>query len=129
MKTIIAIFFILHGVAHGILAMAPEPNAPEARIGEFFSRSWLLARLGLSRAAGRRLAITLAAMATIGFVATGLAILDILIPPDWWRALAMASAAVSLLLLAISWNRYLIVGIAVDALILLASALTTWTPE
>jgi len=128
MKIAIAIFLILHGLAHGILAMAPEPNAPDARIGDFFSRSWLLTRLGLSRAAGRRLAIALAAMATIGFVATGLALLDILFPFDWWRMLAMASAAISLLLLVISWNLYLTVGIAVDLLILIASGLTGWTP-
>ncbi len=128
MRIIFAIFFILHGLAHGILAVAPEPNAPEARIGDFFSRSWLLNRLGLSRAAGRRLAIALAAMATIGFVATGLALLDILVPFDWGRALAMSSAVISLLLLVISWNRYLNVGIAVDILILIISGLADWTP-
>ena len=35
MQTIIAIFLILHGLVHAILALAPNPNAPDARVGEF----------------------------------------------------------------------------------------------
>jgi hypothetical protein len=129
MKTIVALFLILHGLVHGILAMVPDPNAPGAGFGTFFSRSWLLAGLGLSESAGRPIAIVLAAIATIGFIATGLALLDILVPFDWWRALAIASAVVSLLLLVIFWNLYLIVGVGIDVVILVTLIFTDWTPE
>ena len=129
MKTIVALFLILHGLVHGILAMVPDPNAPEAGFGTFFSRSWLLAGLGLSESVSRLVAIVLAAVATIGFIAAGLALLDILMPFDWWRTLAIASAAVSLLLLVTFWNLYLIVGIAIDVVILVTLVFSDWTPE
>lgn len=129
MKTIIAIFLMLHGLVHAILAMAPEPNAPEARFGEFFSRSWLLDRLGLPETAGRPLAFVLAAMTTIGFIGTGLALLDFLVPFDWWPTLAIVSAAISLALLIIFWNLYVIVGVAIDLVILATPIFIDWIPE
>lgn len=129
MKTIVAIFLILHGLVHGILALTPNPDAPEAIFADFFSRSWLLSRLGLSESAGKPIALVLAAIATIGFIATGLALLDIIVPFDWWRTLVAVSAVISLLLLVLFWHRYLIVGIAIDVVILAAVMLTNWTPE
>ena len=129
MKTILAIFLILHGLVHGILAMVPNPNSPEAGFATFFSQSWLLSGLGLSESAGRPIAIILAVIATIGFIATGLALLDILVPFDWWRSLAIASAVVSLVLLVVFWNLYLIIGVAIDVVILATLILTDWTPD
>jgi hypothetical protein len=111
MRTIVAIFLILHGLVHAILAMVPDPNAPEVKFATFFSQSWVLNGLGLSESAGRLIAMILAALATIGFVATGLALLDILVPFDWWRTLVIASAVVSLVLLIIFWNLYLVIGV------------------
>ena len=128
-KTIVAIFLILHGLVHAILAMVPNPNEPEAGFATFFSQSWLLSGLGLSGSAGRPIAIVLAAVATIGFIATGLALLGFLVPFDWWRTLAIASTVVSLLLLIIFWNIYLIVGVLIDVAILATLILTDWTPE
>ena len=46
---------------------------------------------------------------TLG-IAAGLAMFGILLPHDWWRALAIASSVVSLVLCALFWNTYLIVG-------------------
>ena len=126
MKTIVALFLILHGLVHAILAMVPNPEAPGSGFATFFSRSWLLGNLGLPESAVRTIALILAAIATIGFVATGL---GILVPFAWWRPLAMASAAVSLLFLIIYWNSYLIIGVAIDILILAALIFTNWTPE
>ena len=129
MKTIIALFLILHGLVHAILAMVPDPNKPESGFGTFFSRSWLLTGLGLSESAGRPIAIVLAAVATIGFIAAGLALLEILVPFGWWRILAIASAMVSLLLLVVFWNLYLIIGVDIDVVILVTLIFTDWTPE
>ena len=129
MKTIVALFLILHGLVHGILALVPNPDSADAGFASFFSRSWLLTSLGLSTSAGKAIAIILAAIATIGFIATGLAILGILVPYDWWSVLAVASAAVSLLLLVIFWHPYLIVGILIDTLILVTVIFTDWSPE
>lgn len=129
LKTIVAIVLILHGLVHAILAMVPDPKEPDAGFATFFSQSWLLSGLGISQSAARPIAILLAAIATIGFVASGLALLDILVPFDWWSTLATASAAISLLLLIIFWNIYLIVGVLIDITILVTLLFTSWTPE
>jgi hypothetical protein len=128
-KTIVAIFLILHGLVHVILAMVPDPNEPGAGFATFFSQSWLLNGLGLSPSAGRPIAIILAVIATIGFVTAGLALLGFMVPFDWWRSLAIFSAVVSLLLLVVFWNTYLIVGILIDVAILVALLVFNWTPE
>ncbi len=129
MKTIVALFLILHGLVHGILALVPNPDDPDAGFASFFSRSWLLTGLGLSESTGKPIAIILAAIATIGFIATGLALLGILVPYDWWSVLAVASAAISLFLLVIFWHPYLIIGILIDAVILVTILFTDWSPE
>ena len=130
LKTIVAIFIILHGLTHSILAMVPSPNAPGAGVATFFSGlgSWLLTRLGLSESASKPIAIVLAVIATLGFVTAGLAIFDVLIPFDWWRALAIASAVVSLLLVIIFWHPYLIVGLLIDGAVLVTLIFTNWPP-
>ena len=129
MKTIVAIFLILHGLVHAILAMVPNPDSADPVFATFFSRSWLLSGLGLSESAAKPMAIILAAMATIGFIAAGLGLLDILVPFDWWRTLAIASAVVSLLLLLLFWHPYVIVGVVIDVVILFGLIFTDWTPE
>jgi hypothetical protein len=128
LKTIVAIFIILHGLAHAILAMVPNPKASDPVFATFFSGfgSWLLT--GLSESTSQRIANTLAVIAALGFVAAGLALFDVLVPFDWWRILAIASAAVSLLLVLIFWNMYLIVGLLIDTAVLFTLLLTKWSP-
>ncbi len=131
LKTIVAIFVILHGLTHSILAMVPSPNAPDAGFATFFSGqgSWLLSRLGLSGSVSKTMSILLAVIATIGFVAAGLALFGILVPFDWWRVLAIASAVVSLLLVIIFWNRYLIAGLLIDVAFLVIPIFANWSSE
>lgn len=128
-KIVVALFLMLHGLVHAILAMVPDPDVADSGFATFFSRSWLLGKIGLPESAIRTIALILAATATIGFVAAGLGLLGILVPFAWWRPLAITSAAVSLLFLLIYWNSYLIVGIAIDILILAVLIFTNWTPE
>ena len=131
LKTIVAIFVILHGLTHAIMAMVPNPKAPDAGIATFYPGlgSWLLARLGFSESTTRTTAILLSVIATLGFVATGLALFGILVPFDWWRTLAIGSAAVSLLLIVIFWDPYLIVGLLIDGAVLVTLLFTKWSPE
>jgi len=128
LKTIVAIFLILHGLTHSIMALVPNPNAPDAGVATFFSGigSWLFT--GLSESASKTIATTLAVIATLGFVAAGLALFGILVPFDWWRILAIASAVVSLLLVVIFWDPYLIVGLLIDAAVLATLIFTNWSP-
>ena len=129
-KTIVAVFLILHGLTHSILAIVPSPKTPGAGVATFFPGlgSRLFTRLGLSESNTKTSAILLAVIATLGFVAAGLALLGILVPFDWWRILAIASAAVSLLLVLIFWDMYLIVGLLIDCAVLVTLLLTKWSP-
>jgi hypothetical protein len=129
-KTIVALLLVLHGLVHAILAAVPNPSAPDQGFANFFPGfgSWLLTRAGLSEPAGKTLAIVLAVAATLGFVAAGLALLGVLVPFDWWRALAIASAVVSLVLVVIFWDLYLIVGLLIDAVVLATLIFTNWSP-
>lgn len=127
-KTIVATFLILHGLVHGVLAMVPSPDTPEADFGSFFSPSWILSKLGLSELTGKWVSIILALMAMIGFIASGLALSGFLVPFTWWRTLAIAATVVSLLLFVIFWHRRLIIGVLIDAVLLALLIFANWTP-
>jgi hypothetical protein len=128
-NTFVAIFVILHGLVHAILSMVPSPKAPDQGVAMFFSGggSWLLP--GLSKSTGQTITITLAVIATMGFVAAGLALFGALVPFDWWRALAIGSAAVSLLLLVTFWDMYFIAGLLIDCVLFVTLLLTDWSPR
>ena len=128
MKAVVAVFLMLHGLAHAVLAMVPNPKASEPAFATFFAGmgSWLFR--GLSTSSGKVLATVLAAVATLGFVGTGLSLFDLLLPLAWWRVLAIASAIVSALLLVVFWDRYMIVGLLIDVAVLVTLLLTRWSP-
>lgn len=85
--------------------------------------SWLLP--GAGAAALRGLGATLFVLAAVGFFG---ATLGVFIQQGWWRPVAVASSMVSLLLLALFWNRGLIVGAAIDLAILIALLWAHWPP-
>ena len=131
MKTLFALFIIAHGLVHAILAIAPNPADPDARPGSFFTsaeRSWILPKLGLADTGTKEIGITLVALSTLGFVLTGLGILKVAGLGSIWESVAMISAFLSLLLLALFWHRWLPVGVLVD-LVLLIGIWTNWLPD
>ena len=102
LRILIGVLLILHGLIHGILAVMPSPNAAKPIAATFFSEwatPWL--RGALSGRALQAMAIGLAVIAAAGFIAAGLAMFGILLPHEWWRALAIASSVVSLILCAL----------------------------
>jgi hypothetical protein len=130
LRILIGVLLVLHGVIHGILAMLPNPSAAKPVAATFFSEwasPWL--RGMLSGSALQILATVLAAIAGVGFLAAGLAMFDILLPHDWWRALAIASSVVSLILCVLFWNTYLIVGPVVAIGIIVVVGLIQWPTE
>jgi hypothetical protein len=130
LRILIGVLLILHGVIHGILAVVPNPNAAKPVAATFFSEwagQWL--RDMLSGSALQVIAIVLAAIAGVGFIAAGLAMFGFLLPHNWWRALAIASSAVSLVLCLLFWNTYLIVGPVVAIGIIVVVGLIRWPTE
>ena len=130
LRIVIGVLFILHGVIHGVLAVVPNPNAAQPAVATFFSEwagQWL--RGMLSGSALQIIAIVLAVIAGAGFIAAGLAMFDFLLPHDWWRALAIASSVVSLILCALFWNTYLIAGPVIAIAIIVVVGLLRWPTE
>jgi hypothetical protein len=130
LRILIGVLLLLHGVIHGILAVLPNPEADQPVAATFFSEwagGWL--RGLLPGSALQIIALVLAVIAGIGFVAAGLALFDVLLPHDWWRALAVAASVVSLVLCALFWNSYLIVGPVVAIAIIVVVGLLKWPAE
>jgi hypothetical protein len=131
LKTVLAIFIILHGLVHAILAVAPDPADPEARPGSFFTtveRSWLLPKLGLSASMVQAIGILLVVVSTLGFVLTGLGIFGVAGLGSIWRSVAIISASISLLHLILFWHQWLLVGMLIDVVILVDLIWTKWLP-
>jgi len=127
LRILIGVLLVLHGVIHGILAVIPNPNAAKPVAATFFSewaRSWL--QSGLSGRTLQTIAIALAVIAGVGFFVAGLAMFDLILPHDWWRTLAIASSAVSLVLCVLFWNVYLIAGPVVAVGIIVALGFVHW---
>ena len=130
LKIISAIFLVLHGITHTILALVPSSKDPDPQFAMFYPGlgSWLLSKFELSLGSLKTTAITLSAIATIGFIATGLAMLDIMVPFNWWRILEITSAVISMILLLAFWNKVLIVGVIIDVAVLVILIFTKWSP-
>lgn len=91
---IIGGFLILHGLGH--LGGLPVYSESWSR------HSWLLSGLGgtFTRAVGGLLWTIVA----IGFIAAGLGVFGFLVPHEWWRSLAVAAAAGSILVIVLYWD-------------------------
>jgi len=92
---------IVHGIGHA-LAFFPALNIFSTE--KWHARSWMLG--GLNDTASRVIIIILFGIALIGFIAAGLGVFDWLVPHDLWQKLAIGSAVVGLIALAIFWNAF-----------------------
>ena len=131
MKIFLGLLIIGHGLVHGILAIAPNPADPAAKPGAFFTtpeRSWLLSQLGLAPPAIQWIGIILVAVATLGFVLSGLGVFGVAGLGAIWRGLAIFSSGVSLLLLVLFWHRWLPVGVLLDIGFVVALLGLKWPP-
>lgn len=128
-RLVIGVFLILHGLVHVGAASAPAPGREDEGAFRFFmgeDRSWLLRALGIGNNMSWWLAVVLIGLATAGFVIAGIALLSGF---GIWRGLAIGSAIMSLLLLGLYWNRYLPVGVALNAGILVALLWADWPQD
>jgi hypothetical protein len=130
MRWIIVALLIVHGLIHVGVATAPDPSRGENGAPfEFFTgedRSWLMRALGISDSVSAWVAIVLIAIATLGFVISGVLLM---LQSTMWREFAVFASVVSLLLILAYWNRYLPVGVAVNVGIVIAVAWANWPSE
>jgi hypothetical protein len=128
MKILIAVLLIVHG-----LIVAGQSSGSFNPIGGLknpawlswwpvnLGQSWLLTALGVERSPLARAGGFLWLVAGIVLVAAGLGVLGIVVPPTWWRSLALSGVAISLVMLAVYLHPFY--GIGVGASIVLLTAL------
>ena len=101
-RLITGLVLIVHGIGH-VLAFFPALNIFSTK--KWHYRSWLLNSV-LGDTPSRVIIIVLFAIPLIGFIASGLGVFNWLVPHDWWPRLAIVSAIVGMIALAIFWNAF-----------------------
>ena len=129
MSWLLAIFLLAHGLIHASF-ISPRPPATAGGPEWPFelSRSWLLSPLGLDGDLSRVLGLVLLVVTVVTFSiaaasAAGLAGQTLFAPA------VGAGAVASLALLVLFFHPWLVLGIAIDAVLLWAAFVARWTPQ
>jgi hypothetical protein len=117
---LIAVFLIVHGLLH--LAVWLPPPDPEKAPPFDPGRSRVLTVSHVSALAARRTAAGLAVTACALYIVAGAAVV---FGSEWTPGIAVAAAVAGLVLKVLYFNPWLLVGIGLDAIVLLA-ALAEW---
>jgi hypothetical protein len=124
-EIVLALFLAAHGLIHlGYVTPAP----PDPRYPFKLDKSWLISSLHVDASYVRILGTALGALTVLGYTLAALAIMGIIVPEPLWQPLTIVSSALSLLLLILFWHPWLVIGIAIDAFLLLALLVLRWQP-
>lgn len=128
---IVAVVLFAHGIGH---TMALIPILGLGGTETWNARSWLLTGL-LGDTFSRVIGFILFTAALIGFIGAALAVMDWLVPHDWWQTLAIVSAVISLVAVVLFWNAFVMLfpnkigAIAVNAAVLIGLLVANWPTE
>jgi len=139
LRVVIAGVLAFHGIgqAMGIIPALRLPLFEGKDWGwlqSWTSHSWLLSPL-LGDAVARIISIVLFGLPFIGFLGAALALMGWGVPHELWRPLALVSAGVSLVALALYWNALVMLfphkigDIAVNAAVLVGLLWVNWPTE
>jgi hypothetical protein len=131
LRFIIAGVLFVHGVGH---IMGVMPALGLSSLKRWSSHSWLLTPL-LGDTVSRIISIILFLAALVGFLAAALGLMGWLVPHDSWRTLAVTSAVISLVAIALFWNAFVsffpnkLGAVAVDIATLVCLLVLNWPGE
>lgn len=139
LRILVAAVLALHGVgqAMGIipaLRSAVNEGKTEGWLQNWSGHSWLLTPL-LGDVASRIVCVVLFAVPLIGFLGAALALMGWVVPHDLWRPLALVSAVVSTVALALYWNALIMLfphkigDIAINVAVLVSLLWVNWPTE
>jgi hypothetical protein len=128
---IMALVLFAHGIGHvmGLITILGLASTET-----WHARSWLLTGL-IGDRASRIVGFILFAAALVGFIGVALGLMDWLVPHDWWRTLAIVSAVISFIAVALFWNAFVMffpnkVGaIGVNVAVLVGLLAVSWPTE
>jgi hypothetical protein len=128
-KWVLGGFLVGHGLIHLLFVMpAPAATADGPEWPFDMTRSWLVSGPGLDVNVVRVIGVALIGVVAIGFVLAGLATVGIVVPSSWWRFLVGAAATASVVLLALFFSPQLVLGLAIDAVLLWVVLAAVWAP-
>jgi len=128
-RLLLAGVLLAHAAIHAGFVSKRPPEKPGAPPWPFdLGRSWLLSRLGVPAGTVRLVGVALVAATIGGYALAALATLGILPAGAWGATVAVGSIA-SLALLLICFHPWLVVGIAIDLLLLWVALVAAWTPD
>lgn len=131
LRAVMAAVFFVHGIGH---FMGVMPALRIVDVKGWNSHSWLLTPM-IGETASRVLSAILFLAALAGFILAALSLLGWLLPHDWWRTLAVASSALSLVTIVLFWNAFVALvpnkvgAIGVDIAVLICLLVMGWPSE
>lgn len=116
-RVVVGLLLVAHGLVHLLYLVTNADRSWPFRL----DRSWLV-----PQAARRPLAVGLIALTVVAFVLLALSVWGVPGVAAVWPWLALSAGAVSLVVLVIFWDRQLLVGVAIDVMLVV---LALWRPE
>ena len=129
---LLALLVLAHGWVH-LMFVFPKPGrgGDYAGVSEYpfdFGRSWLIRRGGLAEGLVRQIGLVLMAATFAASLLAALSTVGLLVPTDWWAGLVIAAAAASTLMLLLFYSPALVLGFAINALMVALVVSGTWSP-
>lgn len=129
LKLLLTAFFMAHAAIHfGFISPAPAPAAGAPTWPFDLTRSWLLTPLGMDASVTRTLGVGLLLVLALGYVAATLVMMGVL-PERLFAAGIIVGGSASLLLLALFFHPWLVLGVAIDVALLYLVLGTSWAPQ
>jgi hypothetical protein len=127
-RLILAVFLLAHGLIHALFVVpAPESEAERASWPFELADSWILRPLGLDAALARPLGSALVVLTVVAFAVAAILTLGVG-PAAWWAPAVAIASIVSLAVLVLFFDRWLLIGVAIDAVLLWVALASGWTP-
>ena len=129
MKLLLAAFLAAHALIHvSYLTPAPAQTAGGPEWPFEMGRSWLVTGVGLDPALVRALGTALVIVTIALLAAAALATVGWIVPAGWWPSLVVGGAVASALTLTVFFHPWILLGFAIDAVLLWAVLVAEWSP-
>lgn len=131
---LLAAFLMGHGWVHTMYVMRQPAAQPAAAAGGTewafppLDRSWLLSPIGTPAAASQLLGRLLVAATVLLYTLAALATIPLLVPATLWATLIISGTIASAVLMLVFFHRNLVIGLAIDVVLLVVAALAVWSP-
>jgi hypothetical protein len=131
-KWLLAAFLVGHGLVFALFFVPQRATetTPSAVDWPFdMGRSWLITGPGLDAGLIQGMGRALVIVVVAGFALAGLATVGLLVPTTWWQGLVVGSSVASIVLMLLFLSPGLLLGFAIDAVLLWVVFALPWAPS